>query len=517
MMLPSSSSTSPLPSTRLASTLLAVSLSLVPAALAGADLIGPASVGMGGARVASVDDNSAIFINPAMLGFFNRLDDEGERHAADNRAMGTSVFGVGLPDFTLTIGMHGQLADYIDRMQDLKVNALDQLGNGGSTSVQDLEDVIATLNLLESYDATKDVVTLDANVGLLSLRGWHVGVGLRGHLSSALGIADIDTANIGLTDTLNNAINGISMSVPGGYTPQRLDGAQQASLGNAGLDANAINRLDIALGNAGLSDREIDALMGTSGDPGLLLRLAQLGGGGSFDDNTTSALVRGLAYVELPVAFGYAIDDHWAVGGAFKFMAGKNGAAKIRLTKGIDEVGNYLDNAVDDAVQSSTIGIDLGVTWRRPWIQVGLVGKNLNNPSFSGGTLRDSAGDGFRLGEATLERQFTLGAAFMPLTWMTLEADLDLNARTSPVFDYDQQHLSLGAHLELLRILDLRAGWSRNLAESDIGDRIHIGVGLDLWAVQFNLAGAASLDTTPVGGEDVIKEMTVSAGLTMEF
>ena len=85
------------------------------------------------------------------------------------------------------------------------------------------------------------------------------------------------------------------------------------------------------------------------------------------------------------------------------------------------------------------------------------------------------------------------------------------------MFDYEHQHFGLGAHLELLRILDVRAGWSRNLAESDVGDRIHAGVGVDLWAVQLNLGASMAIDTTPVDGKDVPREFTISGGLAMEF
>ena len=64
----------------------------------------------------------------------------------------------------------------------------------------------------------------------------------------------------------------------------------------------------------------------------------------------------------------------------------------------------------------------------------------------------------------------------------------------------------LYADYQSARFFALRAGYSQNLAESDIGALVHAGIGVNLWVVRIDLAGAMALETTEYDGNEVPRE-----------
>jgi hypothetical protein len=515
-----------------------------------AAITGPISLGMGGSRIASVDDNTAAFVNPAMLGFMSTDLAEGQESIpADNQNLAAKDFGIGVVDLTTTVRVHGKLVDYLDQLEDLDVDRLQNLGT--NATAKDLDQLVKVAALLETYDVESDFVTTDTSVGLLNMRAWRIGLGVRmnGHLSAA--VSDLDRGNIGIDfgagfSDIAEAINSIN---PAGfdsgavYTPgsgalsaTQVDVLATAFAGNTAADfaslsaeqQQAIARLDRAMVNADLSAGDIDAIIGQASgvDAGVLTEAIETVGSatGQLDENTTAVAGVAMAYAEVPIAFGWAPADWISVGVAPKLLIGKVGAVKVRLAKEVDDISDYFADALDDAEQTITGSIDAGITVRMPMFQAALVGRNLTKPTFKAPTVTvagSTAGDPdalrfFTPDDMTLEPQATVGLAFIPWHRFVVEADLDLNPVELAITGYEVQRANAGLRLDLWWF-EPSVGISKNLAEDDIGEVIHAGVGLDLWAFRINAAGAISIDTVEIDGEEVPREASFGVGIDSEW
>lgn len=382
----------------------------------------------------------------------------------------------------------------------------------------------------------------------MGLRVGRFGIGLRVFAEGVLSVADLDDINIGFgTDTIPNIavdINNPAIAPAGwtaGHTPSLITGAAATSVTNALLAAGAtapqaaeaLSKLDYAAAQAGLTQADIGALAGAGG--ALVNAIAASGAPAtSIDNNTTAAFTAAYSVAEIPLTYGHPINDHLAVGGSVKLMVGRVAAAKVRLVEETSDVAELLQDAFDEAEQSVTAGLDLGVVLRNGWGQIGLTGRNLNRPVLKGGTYTDASGGRFKVDDVDLDPQVALGVALYPWETFCLTADLDLTENTTvlrttnletlpagidPVLDieYSSQRLALGAEWNLLRFLALRGGVSRDLAESESGEMLHAGLGLNLWAARVDLAGAMSTETVTVDGEDYPRAFNLGLGVSVDF
>ncbi|MFM2092262.1 MAG: hypothetical protein RLZZ127_2751 [Planctomycetota bacterium] len=509
-----------------------------------AAVAGPIALGMGGSRIASVDDNTAAFVNPAMLGFMSRDLAEGqESFPYDNQNLADKDFGIGVMDLTATVRMHGKLADYIEQIDDIDVERLESL-TPTTADPEDLKQLVAAASLIESYKVGSDFITADASVGLLNMRAWRIGLGVRMNAHLAAEVADIDLGNVGLSLDSGDIAQTINSVTPDGWSPSHqnsfiTDPAAINSLTSAFNAANvtdnaviteAISKLDYAAGEAGLTQEQVDALVAGGG---LLTRLiqssstAQTAGnaGGLFTANRTSVTGVAMAYAEIPIAFGYAPADWISVGISPKLLIGKVGAVKVRIAGKEDDLSDYLEDALDDAEQTITGSIDAGVTVRWKMLQAALVGRNLTKPTFKAPTVETIGYQGasdesslryFTPDDVSLSPQATLGVAFIPWHRWVVEADMDLNPVELSLSGYEVQRANIGTRLDLW-FFEPSVGISKNLAEDDIGEVVHGGVGLDLWAFRINVAGAMSLDTVEVDGSEVPREASFGVGIDSEW
>ncbi len=509
---------------------------------------GPVSLGMAGARIASVDDNTAAFVNPAMLGFMSRDLEEGQESIpADNQDLAAKDFGLGIVDYAGTVRVHGRLADYIEQLSELDVDSLQDLGQ--NPDAEDLDQLVKISALLETYSETSDFVTADVSVGLLNLRAWRIGLGVRmnGHMAAA--IDDLDRSNIGISlgsfPEITDAINSIDPSgftggagyTPGGgtFSAAQVDILSAAIAGNTAssfsdLTADqqaAVARLDQAAANAGLTAAEVDAIIGSAGpQAGLLTQIIETAGAatGQLEDNTTAVAGVAMAYAEIPIAFGYAPADWISIGIAPKLLIGKVGAVKVRLAEDVDDLSDYFEDALDDSEQTITGSVDAGIAVRMPWFQAALVGRNLTRPVFKAPTVSvvgAQAGDPailrfFTPDDMELEPQATVGVAFIPWERLVIEADLDLNPVQLALNGYEVQRAAIGMRCDLW-FIEPMLGLSTNLAEDDIGEVVHAGLGIDLWAFRINAAGAVALDTVEVDGDEVPREVSAGLGIDTEW
>lgn len=529
-------------------TIAATLLSLAAAPLAAMDshVVGPRALGMGGAGTAAVDDHTASYWNPGMYGFFSRTGEDGAKLAADPNHVGRKDWGVGIVDASVHVDVRGELANLIEVASAVDLSDVATLGTGGE---DDLKAAMATLAMIEDFTPDRDTVSFAANIGVANIRIGHFGIGLRIFAEGIASLSDVDRINVGIgTDSITSIaqeINNPSVS-PSGWTSghnatlitgsaaSNLDAAMLAAgVVDASARAEAISKLDYAASQAGLSADQVAQMTAVGGSLYDAI-LASTDPSKSFENNTTAAFSAGYSVTEVPISYGHAINDHLAVGGSLKLMVGKVAAAKVRLLDDNADVAELLQDSLDDAKQTVTAGVDLGVVLRNSWAQVGLTARNINSPVLEGGTYQDADGRDFDVEDVTLEPQVSLGVALYPFETLCLTADLDL-IECSTVFEtttdghmpagvdrtlrveYASQRLGGGVEWNAFRFLALRAGASTDLAETDAGTMLHAGVGVNLWAVRLDLAGAVSTDTVTVDGDDYPRAADVSLGLMVDF
>lgn len=137
---------------------------------------------------------------------------------------------------------------------------------------------------------------------------------------------------------------------------------------------------------------------------------------------------------------------------------------------------------------------------------------NLNTPTFDGPTVGAT-----KFADYEIEPTVTAGAAFIPFETLTFAVDLDLIESETVLSDYKSQYFRVGGEWDILRFIALRAGYSENFAESDIGGLVHAGVGLDLWLVRVDLAGSMALETTEYDGDEVPREARLGVQVAADF
>ncbi len=481
-------------------------LAASPAAAFDSFLVGPRAMGMGGANIASVNNTTAQYYNPAAFGFFGRRGQDENRLSSDNNDLGRKSWGVEV-NAAGGYRLHNEFGTYLDDLADFERADL----TDGIDSQSDLENLIKLVGNLSGLDDPGNAITADANAGV-GIRFRHFGIGARAYFQASGRVLDVDTQNLGLTDglgtrDLNVEINNTTITGNDGQT-LLLNSNQQQLLINAGLDSNAIQKIDFLARQEGLKQENLSETVD------LLAQLTEQtiqGTGGSLEENTTTVLLRGFALAEVPLSYGYAINDHWSVGGNVKLMRGRVYGNQIIVFE--EDSGDILAETDEMYKETNTFGVDAGIMGRYRYVNFGLVGRNLNSPEFDGFTMNGGAD----VEDVKLEPQFAGGIAFIPTTTLTLEADLDLTENETTLKGYDTRNLSFGLEWDAFRFLALRAGAYKNLAEDDIGWVYTAGLGLNLWAVRLDVAGAFSSENEEFDGDEIPAETRLAAQLSVDF
>lgn len=468
--------------------------------------VGPRGLGMGGANVASVDDGTAQYYNPAALGFFGRRNADGSAAGSDNNDLGRRTWGVGL-QAAVGMAVHEDFGDYLDDLAE-ESDALDRFSTSGILTPGDLSDVVRLANAVANIDNPGNAVRGDGG-GDLEVRFGHWAVGARGSFDVNARVSRSDLVNVGIQQTgVSYAQTLVATGAPDDGTVQLLGGLSSAQGGQFDFtdptELDAAQKLDFAARRNGVTAAEAVDLVTLFNNS----KAAYGDASREFANNTTAVTMYGLGLGEIPVSYGHAFNDHVAIGATVKGMLGRVYATTIDAFSDSEDVSDFTENAEE----TFTVGLDVSALVRLPMVNLGLTGRNLNNPRFSGPTVGGVAYD-----DVTIERQITLGAAFMPLRTVTIEVDLDLLDSATTLVSYDVRNLMLGAEWNLWRTLALRLGTYRNLAEDDIGWVYTGGLGLNLWAVRIDLAGGVSPETGEFDGEEVPRELRGAVRLASEW
>jgi hypothetical protein len=471
--------------------------------------VGPRAMGMAGANVASVNDTTAQYYNPAAFGFFDRRDSHGGKMAYDNNNLGRKKWGV---DINAAGGyrLHNQLGDYLDDLEDIDIDAL------SATSIQnqsDLADLIDLVKDLDGLDDPGNAITADLNAGI-GVRYGHFTIGVRGFSQATGQVIELDQNNLGFSGSgdLNAEIANVSVS---GFDGQvgLLTASQVAQLNAAGLtDPIAIQKIDFMARRQGVGAANTQSFVDLMAN---LVAQSISGSGGDLEDNTTTIKLSGFVLGEVPLSYGYALNNHWSIGGNLKLMIGRVYGNQIVVFN--EDSGSILKQTDEAYEETYNFGLDLGVMGRYRFFNLGLVARNINAPKFDGPTVTSPSGQSVKFDDLQVDPQVTAGIAFIPFETLTLEVDCDLLENETTFDRYDTQNFSIGFEWDAFRVLALRAGVYNNLSQDDIDWVYTAGIGLNLWAMRLDIAGAFSGEKSEYDGDDIPKETRLAAQLSVDF
>ena len=196
----------------------------------------------------------------------------------------------------------------------------------------------------------------------------------------------------------------------------------------------------------------------------------------SIDSANLTFDVKSIDITEIPIGYAYKFQTpvgNLSAGIAVKFMNASFGSRSTKFDQNFnkDDLENTVIKDVFKVVNNkdSSFGVDLGVTYApRENFTIGLVGKNLNTPTFSFG---DS--------QIKVRPQARLGIGYELGKYVTIAADADLtnndvwNLTNSKL---QSQKMGVGVDVDFA-FFDIRAGVAKDLRQ-DNGAILSAGLGL---------------------------------------
>jgi hypothetical protein len=462
--------------------------------------VGPRALGMGGANTASTDDQTAQYYNPSAFGFFHERDQDGTRYHHDNNDIGRKTWGMGV-DVSVGEEVQGHMAQYLDLLSGVDIQSL---ANNGIQNLSDLTEVVNLASGLGGLDNPGNGLTGTATAGY-GLRIGHFGLGARAFFEASVRVNHLDLTNLGLTSgNINNQIATTGATGDGHialFTP-----TEQTQLTNAGLSANSIQVLDYLGRQNGVTAATAQDFTNVLSQ----ISSATNGGGGSLSQNQTTVLIRAFALGEIPVTYGHAFGSHFSVGANLKLMVGRVYDTSVLVFD--NNAQDTIRQADKNYQQSLNWGVDVGAMARMRYLQAGITARNINGPRFKGPTVA-----GVTYADVRVDPQVTAGVAFMPFQTLVVESDCDLLRAHTTLDGFETQRLSGGLEWNALHFLALRAGVYKNIAEESQAVVYTAGVGLNLYAVRIDLAGASSLKKDTFNGKTYPQQANASLGLMVDF
>ncbi|QEM68448.1 conjugal transfer protein TraF [Geobacter sp. FeAm09] len=455
------------------------------------------AVGMGGAGVANTTGAYAAYWNPAGLAFSKDV---------------SIKLGAGAG---AQIG--GSLANNVDRLSRLSdptTGSLDISGGSTTTNLQRVGDAVQVIGLLnEIGNDKKGTLTLGGNA-MLGVQIRHFGFGVFGTFEGGA-LPEPDLTNIAFSGVTSYAALAASIGATGTVTRGTafFTAAQISAItaafggGTSGQDIAYTIEKQLVASNV----TNISAQSATDSLVKLGNSMAAGSTAGTLDQNTSAIRSRALALLEYPLAYGYPIDFGYygtvGIGGAVKLMQGRAYLSTVKIfNSNSSDIVKKMTGTYQDSL---TWGVDVGAVWKYKMLNVGVVAKNLNSPSFSMTDLGDSAGYRVR----PLVRS---GFSAEVLSWLSLAADLDLTKNETALPGVKRQSLGGGLEMTPLDWLKVRLGASTNINGGDTA-LLTAGFTLGTPVFSFEVDGGASPDSGTYKGNSYPREAMVNFALSSQF
>lgn len=293
--------------------------------------------------------------------------------------------------------------------------------------------------------------------------------------------------HVGLKDTVDriNEINALVQANNSAAINETIDLLNHLNKPNTGADIDASAGLLVSipfsksaiavsalgLGYAGLYPTVDTGHLGTN----ILVP-------GTFVGNNTST-VTGIGIVTAEPAFSFAtqLNEKLCVGANAKMIKANTYLYSQTINSG--DFSNFTDNLDNSKTASNKAAVDAGILFAPiKSFNIGVVGRNLNSPKFP---LVAGAG------ELKLEPQYRAGVAWKPYKNVTFSADGDLSKNKTLTPGFEDQTVAAGVELTLPKeIMSFRGGLYKNTAASDSNVVYTAGVGLRIFALRIDVAGA---------------------------
>jgi len=374
-------------------------------------------------------------------------------------------------------------------------------GMAGATGGQTLFDSLKLINNLQGLNSPGTGLRIMGNsMGGLRIENFGIGV----QVLAEYGISTfVDTANLGLATgattgvaAVQQALGTTAATATPGYIPTYFSTAQYNAL-SATYGAATAQKADAQLAaTPAAAGQQASVIQG--------LNTVQTSTG-SIANNQSTLRFQGAAVTEVPLSYGYAINPNLSIGGSIKYM-------QAQITDGYTTVFNQNSNNFQTQVTQKQeiktgFGIDLGIMYRMPNLQAGLVLRDLNSPKF-----KHSSGYVYEI-----KPQAKMGLSYIPWDTVTIELDADLTKNQSALSSYTTQYIQGGLEWNIFKILALRAGAYNNIAQNDIGVVYTAGLGINLWAARLDIGGAMSTRKALYQGKQYPREARASAALNIDF
>lgn len=231
----------------------------------------------------------------------------------------------------------------------------------------------------------------------------------------------------------------------------------------------------------------------------------------AVNNGRTYVKLSGLAVAELPVSYGHPFElglGKLGVGASLKYMNAMTYNASIKVDTASGDIGDQLDGKEKS---STAMGVDAGLLFTPAAFEkltVGLVGKNLNSPSFETAV----SGESYKV-----EPQVRAGLDLALFSKLNLAVDMDLTSNKTFITGMDSQYLGGGLNFHPASWFSLRAGAMQNLASSDEGTVLTAGLGFGLKWVQVDVAAQMSTSKGYLDGQEVPRYARANVSLVSRW
>jgi hypothetical protein len=279
-------------------------------------------------------------------------------------------------------------------------------------------------------------------------------------------------------DTMADLINGVDISDPDTYTQEKIDQLDAVMDDMQGDNARLELGMVAAFGipNPYLSTTLFGKAFAESFvAPDIAEEDTSLPGNVAIIDRATNSninavsigfLEAGASFAKYQTVFG----QHMSFGITPKIQ-------RINTYVYSASVENYdLSEVFENSTSESTFNIDIGAMWFYGPLRIGFAGTNLVSRDVETQIISTSSGD--KSFTYQLRPQYTIGAGFVA-DYFSLSADYDLNEdKRFDQFEDNTQWARVGMEIDVMRQLQLRAGYKKNLAYEDSEGTVTGGLGI---------------------------------------